>query len=197
MRERLAGERLDDAVVAAAGEVGVALAPPVEDEDGGIAERRGERRRCGVGQVVLDEAHALGRHAGEHRRDELRRPLGVQRAQALPSVGHDVGGARGEHGVVGVRHSVELVVAQPGLLEAPLHRSGRQLPRRERHRRLAVLAAGQALLLARGHDAAVDDEGRGRIVEDGIDAEHRAHDRPPTRRRAGPIRHGVVSASPG
>jgi hypothetical protein len=36
---------------------------------------------------------------------------------------------------------------------------------------LAVLAAAEALLFRGGHDFAIDDQGRGGIMEDGVDAE--------------------------
>jgi hypothetical protein len=34
-----------------------------------------------------------------------------------------------------------------------------------------VLASAEALFLGGGHDAAVDDERRGRVMEDGVDTE--------------------------
>jgi hypothetical protein len=55
---------------------------------------------------------------------------------------------------------------------------GGQLPRRERHRFLAVLAPGEAFLLGRGHDGAVDHEGGGWVVENGVHARHSHHDAP-------------------
>jgi hypothetical protein len=40
------------------------------------------------------------------------------------------------------------------------------------HERIpAVLAAAEALLFRGGHDLTIDDQGRGRIMEDGVDAE--------------------------
>ena len=65
----------------------------------------------------------------------------------------------------------ELVRTQTAALKAEAHRLLGQLPRREGHGRLAVLAAREALLLGGGHRLPVDDEGGGGIVEDGVDAE--------------------------
>ena len=114
--------------------------------------------------------------AGQARAQEQRRAPRVQRAQALPLGGRDVAvGLRRERRVVRVRDRVELGRLEPRLGEAERHRLLRQLPGGERHGRLAVLAAGEALLLGGGDGLAVDDERGGRIVEDGIDSEDRGH----------------------
>ena len=114
--------------------------------------------------------------AGQARAQEQRRPPRVQRAKALPLGGRDVAvDLRREVGVVRVRDRVEVGRLEPRLGQAERHRLLGQLPGRERHGRLAVLAAREALLLGGGDDLAVDDERGGRIVEDGIDSEDRGH----------------------
>src|SRR5690606_6859207 len=57
------------------------------------------------------------------------------------------------------------------VLEAPVDRVIRELPCGERHGTLAVLDAGEALLLRRGDHVPVLDETGGRIVISGVDAE--------------------------
>src|SRR5581483_10714889 len=75
-----------------------------------------------------------------------------------------------------VRHRVELVRRDAGALEAPARRLLGELPRRERHRWLAVLPATEPLLFRGGDDLAVDDDrGRG-VVEHGVHPEHRRHE---------------------
>ena len=62
------------------GEVRRALAATVDDEHGRGGMRRGEVRRGGVGDVVSDEAHAVGLEAGQRRREEARGATDEQRA---------------------------------------------------------------------------------------------------------------------
>src|SRR5690606_4083772 len=57
------------------------------------------------------------------------------------------------------------------VLEAPVDRVIRELPCGERHGTLAVLDAGEALLLRRGDHVPVLDATGGRIVISGVDAE--------------------------
>ena len=150
--EGLRGERHERAVAPVGRQVRGALAPAVDHEDGaGIPPRR-EAARRGVGDVVGDEAHCLGVEPGQRRRQEARRPLRVQRAQPLPAVGRHVVAARRERRVVGIGDGVEVARLRADVGEAPAGRFGRQLPGRERHGRLPVLAPAEALFLGRGSD---------------------------------------------
>jgi hypothetical protein len=138
--------------------------------------------RGGVGDVMGDEADHAGVEARERRLQERRREPGVERAQALPSVGGDVGlpdrrpSGRGIHrgyqrGVVGVGDGVEVLGGEPGGGEAPGRGGLGDLPRRERHGLLAMLAPAEALLFGGGHGYAVNDDGGGGIVEDRVHTE--------------------------
>jgi hypothetical protein len=80
-------------------------------------------------------------------------------------------GPRREPRVVRVRDRVDVRGVDAAFLQAPARGGERHLPRRERHRLLAVLAAAEALLLRRGDRDAVDDERSSRVVEHGVDAE--------------------------
>ena len=110
---------------------------------------------------------------GQRLGQELRRLPGVPDAQAVPGIVEPelVGGpALGR--VVGVGHRVQVFRPQPSLLQAPGGRQLRQLPGRERHRPLAVLAPAEPFLLRGSHDPPVHDQrGRG-VVEDRVDSEH-------------------------
>src|SRR4029079_8858300 len=79
-------------------------------------------------------------------------------------------------GVIRVSNGVQILWSQPGVLEGPLRGQLRKLPRRERHRALAVLAPAEALLLGRRDDGTVDDKGSSRVMKQGVDAKnpHRA-----------------------
>jgi hypothetical protein len=122
--------------------------------------------------VVSDPPHAVRVQAWQAGLEEERRAARVERAQALPVVLGDVGaGLGGEPGVVGVRDGVEVCGREAARGQAEPHGLLGQLPGRERHRRLAVLAPREALLFRRRHRPTVDDEGRGGVVEDRVDAE--------------------------
>jgi dTDP-glucose 4,6-dehydratase len=89
----------------------------------------------------------------------------------IPTFVRQALGRLGERRVEAVGDGVEVRRRDPARLQAPAHRLLRQLPRRERHGPLGVLAAREPLLLGGGDDPAVDDEGGGRVVEDGVDPE--------------------------
>lgn len=125
--------------------------------------RVGGRRR--VRDMVRDEAHAIRLQPGERGGEELGRTGGVERAERLPAVERHVAvRGRRERGVVGVRDRVEVGGREAGVPEAPPRGVLGQLPGRERHARLPVLAPGEALLLRGGDDRPVGHERRGRVV---------------------------------
>jgi hypothetical protein len=148
------------------------LAAPVEHHHGGGLERPCEVRRRGVRDVMRDEADAIGVEAGKRRSQKERCPLGVQRAQRLPAVRGDVVAAGREARVVRIRDGVEVRGSEPRPSEAPRGGPRGRLPRRERHRSLAVLDPREALLLGGGNDLPVDGERRRRIVENTVDSQH-------------------------
>src|SRR3712207_8516982 len=76
-----------------------------------------------------------------------------------------------QRGVEGVGDRVELLGADAGLPQTPRRGQLGQLPGAPRQRTLAVLAPAEPLLLCRGHDPAVDDQGRRRVVADRVDAQ--------------------------
>ena len=165
----LGGQDLEVAVDRAAGQVGGGLAAAVQHQHARGAVGGGQVGRGGVGDVVGDVADAGRVEAGQGGAQEQRGPLGVQGAQPLPGVvGHVGPGRRGQGRVVGVGDRVQVVGGQASLGQAPGGRLLGQLPGGERHRQLAVLAPGEALLLGRGHHLAVDHQGRGRVVEDSV-----------------------------
>ena len=168
--EPLGGQDLEVAVDRAAGQVGGGLAAAVQHQHARAGVGGGQVGRGGMGHVVGDVADAGRVEAGQGGAQEQRGPLGVQGAQPLPAVVGQVGGdRRGQGGVVGVGDRVQVLGGQSGLGQAPGGRPLGQLPGGEWHRRLAVLAPGEALLLGRGHHLAVDHQGGGRVVE------HRVH----------------------
>ena len=172
VRQPLGGQDLQVAVDRAAGQVGGGLAAAVQHQHAGGAVGGGQVGRGGVGDVVGDVADAGRVEAGQGGAQEHRGPLGVQGPQPLPGVGGQVGGdRRGQGRVVGVGDGVQVVGGQSSLGEAPGGRPLGQLPGGERHRRLAVLAPGEPLLLGGGHHLAVDHQGRGRVVEDSVHTE--------------------------
>ena len=176
--QRLGGEDLELAVDPPPGQVRRLFAPPVEHEHARRRPRRGQMGRGGVGHVVGHESHRRGIEAGQGRAQEAGRPLGVEGAQALPSIGRDVGVrlAGDERGVVGVGDGGDLVGRDPGLAQAPAGGLLGQLPGAVRHRPLAMLAPAEALLLGGGHDLAVDHQGRRGVVKHSIEAENEGHE---------------------
>src|SRR5207245_2907446 len=86
-------------------------------------------------------------------------------------------GRAAQRRIEGVGDRVQLAGAYPGLGQAPLRRQFRQLPGRERHRSLAVLAPGEPLLLGGGGHLAIQDERDRRIVKDRVDTQY-PHDLP-------------------
>src|SRR4051794_22005540 len=151
------------------------LAAAVDDQHGARPKRRREVARGRVRDVVADEADLAGVEA--ERLQEARGAADVERAQPLPLVGRDVVAVvRRKRRVVGVADRIEVVGRDPAALQAPRDRLLGQLPGRERHARLAVLAAAEALLLGGGHDAPVDHQRGRRVVEDGVDPQD-AHGR--------------------
>jgi hypothetical protein len=132
-----------------------------------------------MGHVMGDEAHGRGIEAGQGGSEELGRTLGVGQPEVVPRVVEPLLPRRPRQArVEGVGDGIEVFWAQSGLVEAPAGGEVGQLPRRERHRPLAVLAAAEALLLGRRDDLAVDDQRRRRIVEDRVDTED-SHAVPP------------------
>jgi hypothetical protein len=120
MGQLLGGQNLEGAVDGPAGQVGGSLAPPVEDEDARRGVGRGEMGGRGMGDVVGHEAHARRIEAGKRRLEERRGPPGIEGAQTLPALGGDVlPYGRGEGGVVGVRHRVEVSGGEAALGQAP------------------------------------------------------------------------------
>jgi hypothetical protein len=123
------------------GPVRGALAAAVDHEHGAALPARRPRGRGGVRDVMGHEAQAPRVEARERRRHEARGALREQRAQALPRVGGDVAVGLGrEARIVGVRHRVELLRGEAHLVEAEADRLLGELPGREGHGALAVLA---------------------------------------------------------
>src|SRR4051794_16075937 len=172
--QALRGQHLERAVGArVAGEVRGALPAAVDDEHRAGREGSGQMRARGMRDVMGDEVHLVGLEA--ERGQEARRALDVERAQALPLVGRDVAWRRRQRGIVGVADGVDVVGPQAGVAQAPRDGLLGQLPGREGHAGLAVLAPAEALLLGGRDDATVDHDGGGGVVEDGVDAEDRGH----------------------
>ena len=159
----------------AAGQVRGALAPAVEHQH---AQRRADGAASAAEAAWATwwgtNRTRAGSRPGSAVGEEPRRPLGVQRPQALPRVGRPM--ARRRARPAPGRRSRRPRRGPPGVSPASArhqpHRLLGQLPGRERHRRLAVLAPAEALLLGRRDDRAVHDERGGRVVEDRVDAEH-------------------------
>jgi hypothetical protein len=78
----------------------------------------------------------------------------------------------GERGIVGVSDGVEVARRESAALERPACRLLRQLPGRERYGELAVLSARETLFFGGRDDDSVDDERRGRIVENSVNPEY-------------------------
>jgi hypothetical protein len=176
VRQLLDGQDLEPAVLEAAREVRGALAATVQHEHVARVQAGRERGRRRVRDVMRYPAHALGVEARQARAQEERRPARVERAQPLPVGGGDVTvERRGQVGVVGVRDRVEVGGLDAGLAQAERHCLLGQLPGRERDRRLAVLAAREALLLRGGDGDAVHDQRSRRIVEDRVDTKYIRH----------------------
>jgi Nitrate and nitrite sensing len=194
--EPLGGQHLQAPASGLAGKVRGVLAAPVQHQH---ARVRVGRRQVGGGRVsdvVGDEAHAGRVEPRQGRPQELRGTPRVQRPQALPAVGGEVGpGRRGQVGIVGVGDRVQLVWPQPRLGQAPRRRPRRQLPGGERDGGLAVLAPREALLLGGGHGLAVDHQRGGRIMEHGVDPEN-PHG-PPSPISWGSPEQRLCSGSPG
>jgi hypothetical protein len=159
VRQPLRGEHLQAAVDVVAGQVRGALAAPVEHEACAAAHPVDQWGREARGRRVRD---VVGHEADE---------VGVA----------ELVGGRAQRRVEGVGHGVEVRGPQPGLREAPAHRELGQLPRGERDRPLAVLAAAEALLLGGRDDPPVDDEGRRGIVEDRVHTQDLHTSPPPSR----------------
>src|SRR5947209_1505523 len=71
--------------------------------------------------------------------------------------------------IIRVRDMVHVGQRDPSLGQAVVDRMERQLPRRERHRPLGMLAVREPLFLRGGDDDSVSHEARGGIMIDGID----------------------------
>jgi hypothetical protein len=181
--ERLIREHLDarvDVNTGAAREIGRLLATPVEHHERAAIERRRERGRRGVCDVVAHEPHLARVEPRDRALEEERRAARVQRAQPFPVVGEEVDRRFGrfeQPGVVRIGDGVEIGGVDAGVVEAPRRRRGRDLPRRERHGFLAVLASAETLLFGSRDDLPVDDERRGRVVEHGVDPENDCQER--------------------
>src|SRR6266542_1956584 len=177
MGQPLGVQRLQDAVAVAPGEVAGRLATAVEHQDRTVAvslmHRSGERGGGGVGDVVGDEPDHRRVQPGQDSGQERGRSFGVLVAQPVPRVveAQGVGGSP-ERGIERVRHGVQAVRVEPRRFQAPGRGPLGQLPRRERHGPLAVLAPAEPFLLRGRHHAPVDHQGGRRIVEYRIDPEH-------------------------
>ena len=132
----------------------------------GRPRRRGRR---GGGR----SARGPGR-ARAARWQEARGALGEERAQPLPLVGGQVvAGLRREGGVVGVGDRVEVGRLEAGLGQAPAPSPARAAPRCENGTgALPCLRREKRSSSAAATIDAVDHEGGGRIVEDGVDSEY-------------------------
>ncbi len=114
---------------------------------------------------ILDH---IGIQTRQGRLQELRRTLGVERAQVFPvMVEAAEGGIHVLHQarVVGVADRIEVCWRQTGLLQTPAGRFHGKLPGGERHRGLAVFAAAEPFLLGSGHHVTVDHHCGGRVVK--------------------------------
>jgi hypothetical protein len=110
--------------------------------------------------------------SGQVVRKERRGLLGVHLAHDVALVAQAGRlGVGHEPRVEGVGHGVQIGGREPGLGEHPGGGQLRQLPGAPRQRPLAVLASAEPLLLGGAHDPAVDDEGSGGVVVEGVDAE--------------------------
>ncbi len=132
-----------------------------------------------MGDVVGDEVDLARVQSRQGLGEELGGTAGVFLAQVVPGVvqPQSLSGA-GETGVVRVGDRVQVCRSQPGPLQAPSGGQFGQFPGGEGDGPLAVLASAEAFLLRCGHDAAVHDQGRGRVVEEGVDPED-THAMPP------------------
>ena len=169
----------------AAGEVGAALPATVEHQHAVRVRRgRGQRRptrHARRGGARTGPARVEARQRGGQ---ELRGLLGVRRCAGGPTgrpapAPRPVGPVRGRTSRPTASRSAGVSPAWAGTSDRQL----RQLPGRERHRPLAVLAPAEALLLGGGNDLAVHHQGGGRVVEQGVDAENTHEPHLPSRRR--------------
>ena len=138
-----------------------------------------------MGDVVRHEADLRRVQAGQAWREEVRRLLGVHLAHDVAVV-EQPGLLRRPHqrGVEGVGDRVEVLGRQARPRPAPGGGELGQLPGAPRQRPLAVLAPAEPLLLGGGHDLAVDDQRRRRVVVDGVDAQDLHACTPPSRARS-------------
>jgi hypothetical protein len=124
--------------------------------------------------------------------EKARRVLDVKSPKAFPGVHGDVAiRVEGEGRVVGVCDRVDLGGLDPSSLQAKASSPPWDLPGAERHRFLAVLAPGKALLLGCSDYFAVYDEGGGGVMKDSVDSEDQ-HLKP---KIEGQVIHRVKSAS--
>ena len=173
LRQRLRGQHLEPAADVVPGQVRGALPPAIEDQRRARAVRPGQSGRRRVRHVVRDEPDPVLVQPRQGGGEKRRSPPGVLHAQVVPGVVQvQIPGRAAEGWVEGVGHGVQVARAQTGLGQAPAGRLLGQLPRREGHVRLAVLAAVEPLLLRRGDETPVHDERGRRVVEDGVDTEH-------------------------
>ena len=171
MGQRLGGEHLDGPVERPPGEVGRPLAAAVCHHDGATRPRRGECRRGGMRHMVADEPEPARVEARQDGLQEEAGPACIEGAQPLPGLRRQIRARWGLGRVVGVGDGIKVFGLQPRPLQAPCSGLLGQLPGGERHGRLAVLAAGETLLLRSRHDAAIHDKGRRWVVEHGVDAQ--------------------------
>ncbi len=175
-----------------------ALAATVHRQHRGLVERRGEERARLVREVMLDGAparpHVGERHAAKARREVMRRAVDelagrvddVRQEQRVPRRSparirrrlerqrdRRVAGraVQQQRGVVRIGEAVDVGDRRVDRRQAVVDRVERQLPRRERHRPLAVLDVREALLLRRRDDDTVVDERSRAVVIDRVDAE--------------------------
>ncbi len=78
--------------------------------------------------------------------------------------------AQKQERIIRVGDVIHVGQGDPGLPQAVVDRMERQLPRRERHRPLGVLAVREPLFLRGRDDDAVTDQAGGRIVIGGVDS---------------------------
>ena len=131
MRQFLGGQHVELSVPVLPGEHRRQLAAAVDHQHRAVRIRRGQHGGRRVGDMVADEPDRVGVEAGQRAAEELRRPLGVKRAQVLPVAveSGDIAGLLGHQpGVVGIADGVDVGRRQSGVFQAPLRGGDGQFP---------------------------------------------------------------------
>ena len=176
--ERLGGEHLERAAARSGRRGGEARSPRPSSTSTAAAVDRRRRRQVRPSAAWATWWGTNRTRSGPGPGSAVARKRGaalrVERPQALPAVLGDVVRRRRRQARGRTSRPPRRGPRAPGPPRSRHQRIGRlrQLPGRERHRRLAVLAPREALLLGGRHDLAVDDERGGGVVEDGVDAQH-------------------------